>query len=108
MKVYSVEKTLKEGVILRCNNEVVSIERSLKLRNHSPTGFGFGYGGSGPAQLALAILLDALDDEAAALEHYQCFKQDVVAQKMDTYWAINEEQIRAWVETHKAEVAAKP
>lgn len=32
------------------------------LRNHSPTGAEWGYGGSGPAQLALAILSDALGD----------------------------------------------
>src|SRR5262245_22144387 len=31
----------------------------LELRNHSPTGFEWGYGGSGPAQLALALLVDA-------------------------------------------------
>jgi Family of unknown function (DUF6166) len=34
----------------------------LDLFNHSPTGFGWGYGGSGPAQLAVALLADALGD----------------------------------------------
>lgn len=29
---------------------------------HSPTGFEMGYGGSGPADLALSILADLLDD----------------------------------------------
>jgi len=32
----------------------------LDLYNHSPDGFEWGYQGSGPAQLALAILADAL------------------------------------------------
>src|SRR6059036_1653610 len=32
----------------------------LEIRNHSPTGFQWGYAGSGPAQLALALLVDAL------------------------------------------------
>ena len=33
------------------------------LRNHSPTGFAWGYLGSGPAQLALAILADAIAND---------------------------------------------
>ena len=33
------------------------------IRNHSPDGFEWGYGGSGPAQLALAILADAVGPE---------------------------------------------
>lgn len=39
------------------NGKPLSLERSLKVFNHSPSGFSWGYGGSGPAQLALAILL---------------------------------------------------
>ena len=39
----------------------------------------WGYGGSGHSQLALALLLDELDDEQQALEHYQGFKWDVIA-----------------------------
>ena len=48
------------------------------LWNHSPDGFAWGYGGSGPAQLALAILADCLDDKTA-LEWYQPFKWRVIA-----------------------------
>lgn len=53
----------------------------LDLRSHSPTGFAWGYMGSGPAQLALAILADALgqDGEPDALSFYQTFKADVIA-----------------------------
>jgi hypothetical protein len=32
----------------------------LEIINHSPDGFEWGYGGSGPAQLALALCVDAL------------------------------------------------
>src|SRR5262245_55620958 len=45
----------------------LSARRSQAVFNHSPDGFAWGYGGSGPAQLALAILLDALDDTPRAL-----------------------------------------
>ena len=51
----------------------------LDLFNHSPTGFSWGYGGSGPAQLALALLADALGDDDRAIQLHQCFKFKVVA-----------------------------
>ena len=52
---------------------------SQKLHNHSPDGFQWGYGGSGPAQLALALLLDATTVPETALAYYQQFKWDVIA-----------------------------
>src|SRR5208282_6015903 len=57
----------------------------LELRNHSPTGFAWGYGGSGPAQLALAILMDATGEQALALRHYQEFKFQFVAGWSDSW-----------------------
>jgi len=53
-------------------------DRSLKVRNHSPDGFSWGYGGSGPSQLALALLLEATDENTAA-RVYQNFKWDIIA-----------------------------
>ena len=53
-------------------------DESLKIANHSPTGFAWGYGGSGPAQLALAILLE-LTDKQTALSNYQRFKWKEIA-----------------------------
>ncbi len=46
--------------------------------NHSPDGFQAGYSGSGPAQLAWALVADAVDVETAD-EWYQRFKDDVVS-----------------------------
>lgn len=62
------------------NHEQLTPHRSLKVANHSPTGFEWGYGGSGPAQLALALLLNYTDDEEFALTHYTQFKNEVVSQ----------------------------
>ena len=56
-----------------------SLAQSLKLRNHSPTGFSWGYAGSGPAQTALAILLALTDDPDETMRWYQQFKFDTVA-----------------------------
>lgn len=47
----------------------------LDLTNHSPTGFTWGFGGSGPAQLSLALLAHALQDDEKALRLYQNFKR---------------------------------
>ena len=46
---------------------------------HFPTGYERSYAGSGPAQLALALLADALGDDEKAQDHYQDFKFKVVA-----------------------------
>jgi hypothetical protein len=55
------------------------LDPRFDLRNHSPDGFNWGYGGSGPAQLALALLADALDDDERAQVIYQDFKFKVVS-----------------------------
>jgi hypothetical protein len=65
---------VQEGDSLR----MLTPERSLKVWDHSPTGFEWGYAGSGPAQTALAILLDlGLSDEEAAHLHQE-FKFKVI------------------------------
>jgi hypothetical protein len=68
------------------------------LWNHSPTGFEWGYGGSGPAQLALAILADALDNDAAACRWHQEFKFTVVAGLPEQSWSLTDNEIRRTVQ----------
>jgi hypothetical protein len=70
---------------------------SIAIRNHSPTGFEWGYTGSGPAQLALALLLDAGCCERVDLERqYQSFKREVVARMPRDGWTLTVEEIRGW------------
>lgn len=59
--------------------EAYHLPERQDLDNHSPAGFAWGYSGSGPAQLALALLADMLDDDALALQHHQMFKFKVIA-----------------------------
>jgi hypothetical protein len=54
------------------------LRKRLDLANHSPDGFAWGYGGSGPAQLALAILADALNDGERAVRLHQDYKWRVI------------------------------
>jgi len=65
----------------------------LDLRSHSPAEFEWGYGGSGPAQLALALLADHLENEQEALNLYQRFKWRVVAQLPRHHWTLTSSQI---------------
>ena len=50
----------------------------------------------GPAQLALALLLDATGDAEKALRYYQQFKDEYVALWLDR-WEITRDLIREWV-----------
>ena len=80
----------------------------LDLFNHSPTGFGWGYGGSGPAQLALALLADALGDDDLAVRLHQAFKFRVVACWPEgERWWITADQIAAVVKVIKEEAAKR-
>lgn len=82
------------------------LEPSLKVCNHSPTGFEWGYSGSGPAQLALAILLDALafikPDEDRLLQvvvarrNYQRFKSTFVLHFNKNEWELPLTEIVEW------------
>ena len=73
--IHTVVGTRKDQTELRVtlDGKKLSLEKSLQVVNHSPTGFNAGYGGSGPAQLALAIMLEVFDIETA-LDIYQEFK----------------------------------
>ncbi|AUX09921.1 hypothetical protein AArcSl_2298 [Halalkaliarchaeum desulfuricum] len=73
------------------------LDKRYDLLSANPTGFEFGYGGSGPAQLAIAILAHAYDDEFAC-EWYQRFKREVVAQLPEGGWVLTKDDLDAWRE----------
>jgi len=79
--------------------------KSLKVRNHSPTGFNWGYGGSGPAQLALAIMLELAPGAATML--YQDFKREVVAAwKIDEDFWVPLDDVLRWIEERRPDMGA--
>lgn len=76
----------------------LDLEKSLRVSNHSPTGFEWGYAGSGPAQLALAILLDYYRDAGLASRFHQPFKFEVIATlSQEEDWTITGAQIESAV-----------
>lgn len=80
--------------------------KNQRLVNHSPSGFQWGYLGSGPAQLSLALLLDATGEEALSLRHYQDFKFLVVANWADD-WMISQSDILDWLDTRESRALAE-
>jgi Family of unknown function (DUF6166) len=88
---------------------VKRLDPRYDLANHSPDGFEWGYGGSGPAQLAIAILADALgtprqpetrswmDPPTVAERLHQPFKWEFIASRPHDDWSISEEVVLQWV-----------
>jgi len=72
-----------------------SLDCRYDLLSASPSGFEWGYGGSGPAQLAIAILAHAYDDEFAQ-EYHQQFKRDVVAELPEDSWTLTKADLNEW------------
>jgi Family of unknown function (DUF6166) len=66
-------------VRIATNGELWRLSLRLDLCSHSPSGFEWGHTGSGPAQLALAILADALRHDPSAIGLHQPFKFEVIA-----------------------------
>jgi len=101
----------------RFQNELsvcVNGRRDLPLRHinfHSPDGFEWGYGGSGPADLALAILVDFLEEDpkevlpyalagkgekSAAVHAHQRFKDKFIVCLPKDHWRLTEDEIKKW------------
>ena len=82
---------LYEVVVERTGQEPYHLDPRTDLINHSPTGVCWGYCGSGPAQCALGILADYLNDDQRALALYQDFKSAVIANfDMDSGWELTD------------------
>lgn len=90
------------GVKVLADDKPLSPKRSHRVSNHSPDGFEWGYGGSGPAQLALALLLDATDSVALARRYYQRYKWAAVS-SWGQVWQTTAAEILAWVRRFEAE-----
>ena len=73
------------------------LDPRFDLRNHSPTGFQWGYNGSGPAQLALALLAHATQDDEIAQQLYQAFKETSIAIINSNEWYMTDTMINVWV-----------
>jgi hypothetical protein len=72
------------------------LDPRLDLQKHSPDSFAWDKGDAGPAQLALALLADALQSDARALQLHHRFYRRVVTILPDR-WTITRSRVLAYV-----------
>ena len=98
-KCYAGRRCPEDGSIYVINPNGQELKPRLDLVNHSATGeFNWGYGGSGPAQLALAILADYLNDDEKAVTLHQDFKWALVSPIQTDAFKISVDQINDFLE----------
>jgi hypothetical protein len=78
--------TVREGETKR------PLDPRFDLRKYSPPGFAWGKGDSVSAQLSLALLADALHNDARALELHHRFNRRVVTM-LPARWTITRSRI---------------
>jgi len=91
MKVYEGARSL-DGAVVTVDGRPLPPRFDLKAL--SKAGFEWTYEGAGPAQLALALLADHLGDDRLALQHYERFMHEVVAD-LDNAWRLTSADIDA-------------
>lgn len=95
-------------VVFREGSERQPLDPRFDLRKHSSTGFAWGTDSAGPAQqLALALLADALRNDARALDVHQDFSRRVIP-LFPGRWTITRSRILAYVDRIEAEHNKKP
>ena len=77
MKVYSGSRTI-DGIVVLVDGK--PLDGRYGLKRFTTTGFEWTYEGAGPAQLALALLADHLDDDGKALDLCPNFMRSVSRQ----------------------------
>ena len=82
-------KRTKEGCeVTRVEGNIeAALPPRLDLVEHSPD-FEWGYGGSGPSQLSLALLADAMGDDAKAIALHEPFKWEVISRLPHEGWQL--------------------
>ena len=113
---YGIRDAMYESSVKRSDG--VYLKERREMARHSQ-GLEWGYGGSGPAQCAIALLMDTLEDadhyvgaagrnidiwgarcdEKAewVLNHYQKFKWEVVCGLDRKGFSLPQEDVRAWI-----------
>jgi hypothetical protein len=97
MKLYEGTRRLGAAVVTVRDQggRAAPLAPRLDLLDHSPSGFEWGYGGGGAAQLALALLADALGDDERAVRLHESFKWALVAAIPQAEpWAISDTLVR--------------
>ena len=101
MKVYRGSRGI-DGLAVTVGG--TPLDPRYDLKRIARGGFEWTYEGEGPAQLALALLADCLQDDQRALELHEGFMRQVIAD-LDNDWQLTSENILdslARLETNRA------
>ena len=91
MKTYRGERTI-DGIKVTVDGKPLPLHD--EVRRLSPNGFEWSFEGPEPAQLALAILVDHFGRPEPALEHYQAFMREMIAE-LGNEWELTGGEIDA-------------
>ena len=95
MKMYQGIRTNAVPTVY-VDTAILSLDKANELHPSMST-VEWGYRGQGPTQLALAILLDCLD-QTLALQYYPQFRDDFVSTFSYDGFVLLESQIKTWLE----------
>ncbi len=91
MKTYAGARTI-DGVQVTVDGR--RLDERYDVERFTSNGFEWGYSGNESRQLALALLMDHLGDEAEALGRCEAFMRHVVA-NLDNDWELSSAEIAA-------------
>ncbi len=89
MKIYAGDRTI-DGIQVTVNGE--KLDEHYGVKQFTNLGFEWTYEGDSPRQLALAILVDHLQDESRALELCEDFMKNVIAE-LDNAWELSSDDV---------------
>ena len=91
MKTYEGKRTI-DGLVVTVDGQPLGEHYDVK--QFTRYGFEWTYEGASPQQLALAILVDHLGDEARAIRLSEPFMKKVIA-NLDNDWTLSSDDIEA-------------
>jgi hypothetical protein len=89
MKTYEGKRTI-DGLVVTADGK--RLDEHSEVKRFTKYGFEWTYEGESPQQLALAILVDYLGDQARALRLSEPFMKSVIA-NLDNDWVLKGDEI---------------
>jgi hypothetical protein len=98
MKVYEGKRTI-DGLVVTVDGQ--PLDEHYEVKRFTKFGFEWTYEGDSPQQLALAILVDYLSDNARAVRLSEPFMKTIVA-NLDNDWQLTGVEVDAAVRSIEA------
>jgi len=98
MKVYEGKRTI-DGLVVTVDGQL--LDEHYEVKRFTKFGFEWTYEGDSPQQLALAILVDYLGDNARAIRLSEPFMKTIVA-NLDNDWQLTGAEVDAAVRSIEA------